>query len=380
MKKSTLKLIASIVILSMVLFPSCHEDDITVVALDDISLSQTELLLGIDELSTIITTVSPETATENLIWSSDNEQIVVIQNSDNGLVAAVKGINSGDAILTASNQDGSISKSIQVKVIRRLESIRLAVEINETDLSQATVLVAFTPSNPTFGNLTWSSSNESVVTVDADGNLTAIAGSSAEGVLTETITATSDYNGLSSFVTVFVKGEPGSAVFVADYCSIDGNTEQHADYWINAITTSGAVQNLDFTDPVVSGLIYKYYEDDILIVNPGTEINFTMSYVNQWSVGEESSWVRSLVYIDWGADFDLTTEGELVAIIGAEDSSSNNITNSFTISVPASVVPGMVKLRFVNGDAYGATPDDLIPCLLDGPLYGVQDFDIIIQN
>ena len=88
--------------LSMLLFSSCDDDDITEVALSDITLSQSELQLSIGEVQAIIVEASPASATEKVTWVSSDESVAQIQFNDAGLVAGVKGVSLGNAILTLS--------------------------------------------------------------------------------------------------------------------------------------------------------------------------------------------------------------------------------------------------------------------------------------
>ncbi len=395
MKRSKLKsitiksMIILVLITAMTLHYSC-EDDEPVVLLEEVSLSKTALVLDIGEVSPIIASATPENTTENLTWNSNNEQIALVQQSENGLVVGVKGVSVGSATLTAKNIDGNLIKTTDIRVIRKVKKLEFTATpiINVPSITLGFIL---TPLDATNQSVVWSSSDDSVATVSSNGLVTAIAVGKVDIILSTV--PTTDEPQITIIKTLTVILENGVPVLEFDYCLVYGTIPQHGDYWVNAITTSGAVQNLNFEGTFTPGSfvqeenavipIYKLY-DDVLIVNPGAKINFTMTYVNQWNIEEDASWVRSLVFIDWGNDTNFSTTGDLVAIIGEEfgddDAPTNRLTNSFSVIVPQGATSGTVKMRVVTGDAYDVTPDNLNPCgFYNNRTQGFQDFNVTIQ-
>ena len=91
-------------------------------------------------------------------------------------------------------QSGVVYKVTEVK----LDKDSLSLEVGESDTLTATI----TPSNATDQNMTWSSNNESVATVDTSGKVTAIKAGTA------TITATVDGKSAECTVTVTAPPEP----------------------------------------------------------------------------------------------------------------------------------------------------------------------------
>ena len=179
---------------------------VTVVATcaESITLNMTEASLKVDETTTLTATVLPETATnKSVTWTSSNEAVATVDA--NGVVTAVA---LGEAIITATTTDGSdLSASCKVTVVAtRAESITLnmteaSLKVNETTTLTATVL----PETATNKSVTWTSSNEAVARVDANGLVTAIA--LGEAIITATTVDGSDLSASCKVTVVSTRAE-----------------------------------------------------------------------------------------------------------------------------------------------------------------------------
>ena len=154
-----------------------------------ISLDKIDILLRESETATLVATVLPETTSNKSVeWKSSNDAVATINN--NGEVTAIA---VGEAIITAITTDGTnLSASCKVTVVPTLaetitlDKTEISFEANETATLVATVL----PKLTTNKSVIWTSSNEAVATVDANGVVTAIA--LGEAVITATTTDGSD--------------------------------------------------------------------------------------------------------------------------------------------------------------------------------------------
>ena len=137
-----------------------------------ISLNKSELELFVGEEETLIATLEPESSTAEVIWSVEEEYQNIISVDSEGKVTALA---AGEAIVEATA--GSVSATCKVTVNPVLvSSVTLNVQditllVGATDKLTATV----SPENVTDPVITWSSDNESIATVDANGNVTAVA-------------------------------------------------------------------------------------------------------------------------------------------------------------------------------------------------------------
>ena len=168
-----------------------------VVLVESITLNVTEQTLIEGETLALTANVTPENATnKTLTWTSSDESVATVDA--NGNVTAVK---EGTATITAKATDGSNASASCVVTIKApvvlVESITLNVTEQTLTEGETLVLTAnVTPENATNKTLTWTSSDESVATVDANGNVIAVK----EGTATITVKATDGSNASASCV------------------------------------------------------------------------------------------------------------------------------------------------------------------------------------
>ena len=97
-------------VLSAIIFTSCPPPE--VVAVTEVSLSQSELTLNVNKSVTLTATVSPENASnKNVSWSSSDETVATVDT--NGLVEALK---AGTATITVKTEDGEKTATCSVTV------------------------------------------------------------------------------------------------------------------------------------------------------------------------------------------------------------------------------------------------------------------------
>ena len=144
-----------------------------------ISLNENELVIGIGNQATLTPTFTPDGASADVTWSSNNESVATVNA---GVVTAVA---AGEATITAR-----VSETIYAQCLVTVpaggipaESISLSETSGTLVKGQIKNLTAeVLPANTT-DSVVWSSNNESVATVE-DGVITAVAAGQA------TITAT----------------------------------------------------------------------------------------------------------------------------------------------------------------------------------------------
>ena len=174
-----------------------NETQTPVVEVESVSLNKSEMTLTEGESETLAATITPENAeNKSITWSSNNEAVATVDVNGN-----VTAKSAGTAVITATSTNGKSAgctvtvekKQIPVTEVRLSESTVGIVEGSTYKLT-ATVL----PENTTDSkNVSWSSSNSEVATVDANGTVT------AKRAGTAVITATST-NGKTAGCTVTV--------------------------------------------------------------------------------------------------------------------------------------------------------------------------------
>ena len=206
-----------------------------VVLVEGITLNATEQTLTEGETFALTASVTPENATnKSLAWTSSDENVATVDA--NGLVTAVK---EGTATITVKATDGSntsASCTITVKApVVLVEGITLnATEQTLTEGETFALTASITPENATNKSLAWTSSDESVATVDANGLVTAVK----EGTATITAKAT-DGSNASASCTITVK----SAVVLVEGITLNATEQTLAIGETFALTASVTPEN-----------------------------------------------------------------------------------------------------------------------------------------
>ena len=153
------------------------------VELEGISLNATELTLAPGGTAELKVIPNPENAKEvELIWETSDESIVTVDQEGN--IVAVK---EGTAVITVKTADGKYSATCTVTVVGEVVAVE-GVEISgerEVRVGNTIKLTAkISPENATNKQVTWSSSNRRIATVDQNGVVKGIR----EGTVTITVT------------------------------------------------------------------------------------------------------------------------------------------------------------------------------------------------
>lgn len=168
-----------------------------------ITLNMTEVSLKALETAELSVEILPATTTNKVVtWKSDNEAIAKVDA--NGVVTAIA---VGETTITATTTDGSnLSAYCKVTVIPTLansitlDKTEVSFKANETVTLTPTIL----PATTTNTVVVWTTTDEKVAIVDAEGVVTAI------GVGEATITATTtDGSNLSASCAITVLPTPG---------------------------------------------------------------------------------------------------------------------------------------------------------------------------
>ncbi len=164
-----------------------------------ISLSNTELLMKVDESTSISAIVHPYDATDpSVVWSSNDESIVIVDQQGNITSKKV-----GVAIVTVTSvSNPAIKAECKVTVETNIVDVT-GITLNPTTLEleegdKFTLTATITPDNATDKTVTWRSSDRAIATVDDNGEVTAVSAGVA------TIYASSS-NGLTAECVVTVK-------------------------------------------------------------------------------------------------------------------------------------------------------------------------------
>ena len=186
----------------------------------NISLNLSNVSLNVGDTIQLIETVTPDNEVSSVYWSSSNPDIARVSK---GFVTAVSG---GNVVITAELPNGNAAKcyinvssngNVVNAFLISLNAKQVNLKVGGTFNFTASIL----PSNTTNKTITWTSSNNKIVSVDNNGKVTAIASGSAlitaktsngviakaaviveESVTKASIGISSDYNLESNYTNV----------------------------------------------------------------------------------------------------------------------------------------------------------------------------------
>ena len=150
--------------------------------------------------------VSPEGASQEVEWASQNPYVATVD--ENGLVT---GVALGSVKIVARSKEYTDMQAFcDVTVIQDNTLRGISFDMTEIQLTVGqtyTLSVVYNPEYAANKNVSWTSSNEDVATVSAEGKIVALT----EG--TTTVTATSEEGGHTASCTVTVSKEEGAKVY-----------------------------------------------------------------------------------------------------------------------------------------------------------------------
>lgn len=158
-------------------------------------------ILAIGESQSLTITYTPSDANTGKAitsWVSSDEAVATVNNG------TITGVAAGTATITATSQGGftaSCTVTVQAVAVTGVTLNKTTLTLKEEGFETLTPTIA--PSNATNKAVTWTSSNEAVATVDANGKVTGVA----EGQATITVTTVDGNKTHTCTVTV----EPKSA-------------------------------------------------------------------------------------------------------------------------------------------------------------------------
>ena len=167
-----------------------------------ITVSPVIKTLAKGETFNITPTVTPEDAADKSVtWTTSDDTIATVDA--NGKVTALK---EGTATITATTNDGGFKAACTVTVsATKIDVTGITVTPTTKTMNEGTdyhLTATVTPDDATDKSVTWSSSDDTIATVDANGKVTALK----EG--TATITATTNDGGFTaSCIITVIKSE-----------------------------------------------------------------------------------------------------------------------------------------------------------------------------
>ena len=229
------------------------------------------------------------TYSKNVSWSSSNEAVATV--SADGTVTAK---SAGIAIITATSENGmtaSCTITVEKKLIPITEVYLDKSSATLTEGDTATLTATVLPENTTYSkDVSWSSSNSAVATVDANGTVT------AKSAGTAVITATTE-NGKTASCTVTVNKKNTYTGWRAvdgqlkyfNNGNIDTTYTGFADYEGNRYYVSNGVVDTTYTSLILDNGNWVYVENGKV----NNDYTGLVNYEGLWFYVSDGT-------IDWG--------------------------------------------------------------------------------
>lgn len=286
----------------------------------DMQLDRTSIYMELGTTDKILTTLTPEDATDTVKYTSSNSSIVSVDAEG---VLTAKAVGSAQITVTTT---GGLTRYCSVVVSEKripagdlqLSDSEVSLYPDETKFLTAEVV----PSNATNSNVTWSSENEEIAAVNQVGLITA----KAPG---QTVITASLSNGLSRKCTVKVKAVSAAEIFVENVNAQPGET----------IEVPVCIEN----NTGIASVRMKLTFDPDALTPTGVEAgNLSGSAQVAGNAGQTGEY-----YILWSNAEDVTDDGSLVNVI-------------FTVSESISVGESSeISLSYEEGDVCNEAHDDL---------------------
>ena len=171
-------------------------------AVTGVTIEPSEAELTVGSSTKLTATVLPENATnKNVIYSVDDESILSVDQDGN-----VTGLSLGTATATVTTEDGGFTASAEINVIPvRVTGVSISPKSASIALGCTVQLAAsIKPSNAANKNLSWSVSDETIISVDGQGTVTGLS------LGTATVTVTTEDGGFTASAEITVYYAPAN--------------------------------------------------------------------------------------------------------------------------------------------------------------------------
>ena len=171
-------------------------------AVTGVTIEPSEAELTVGSSTKLTATVLPENATnKNVIYSVDDESILSVDQDGN-----VTGLSLGTATATVTTEDGGFTASAEINVMPvRVTGVSISPKSASIALGCTVQLAAsIKPSNAANKNLSWSVSDETIISVDGQGTVTGLS------LGTATVTVTTEDGGFTASAEITVYYAPAN--------------------------------------------------------------------------------------------------------------------------------------------------------------------------
>ena len=316
---------------------------VTVIAtIEKVEVDKTKVELKVGESSKVTATITPSDATnKNVTWISSNPDYVTVDEEGN--LTAIKRTKDNEPIkVIVRTEEGLKEAEVEVTVIQPVTSVTVSeteATVNNGDEKQFTATVL--PEDANNKEVTWSSSNTKVATVDQSGKVKAVGPGAA------TITVTTKDGNKKATITLNVL-QPVESVSLNKTLTMDAGTSSQLKATINPtnatnknVTWKSSNESVASVDKNGKVTAYKKGTTTITVTTQdgGKTATCTVT-VNQPVTDIEVNKVSTTLTVGESETF--------VATVLPEDADNKKVTWSTSNSAIAVVSNGTITARGVG--------------------------------
>ena len=143
---------------------------------ESVSIDNPPTELAIGETLQLEVSAEPYNANEDFTWSSNKPEVATVNGE-----GFVTGVSAGEVTITVTTNDSKKTSECKITV-KHVSVDGISLDKSEASLKIGDTLplaVIFDPKNATNKNITWTSDNPSIATVDSEGKVTAVSSGTA---------------------------------------------------------------------------------------------------------------------------------------------------------------------------------------------------------
>lgn len=131
------------------------------------SFEKTNFELNVEDVIELKPIIEPVDADSSKItWSSDNKSVAIVDSS-----GTIEAVGAGNATVTVKSENG-VTASVNIKVLVPVSSIKFSKQIINMNLNESQILnYTILPNDAYNKNVTFSSSDDTIVSVDQNGQI-----------------------------------------------------------------------------------------------------------------------------------------------------------------------------------------------------------------
>lgn len=348
-------------------------------AVTGVTIEPSEAELTVGSSTKLTATVLPENATnKNVIYSVDDESILSVDQDGN-----VTGLSLGTATVTVTTEDGGFTASAEINMIPvQVTGVGLSPEAASVGLGHTIQLTAsIKPSNAANKNLSWSVSDETIISVDDRGIVTGLS------LGTATATVTTEDGGFTASAEITVCYAPSNtwtAIGTESNCfygCFDGNGYAVRGIYINTQESFQGLFGFGKCSVIANlGVAESYIYGNKYVGGVVGESAMGGSVTNCYNAGSVTGneYVGGVVGWKYGAVTDCYNAGSVTGneyvggVIGFNGYSNSIVTDCYNTGK----VNGNRSVGGVVGDNYGT----VINCYNTGNVTGNKDVGGVIGD